>query len=98
MHGLLNVLYLCRDSGCSTWTLSESMGLEIAFMSLTLTTSLASPKSSLFEDSFRNHIKKFCIKLDLNFVAGYGKMPEYEHIFTDFLLSLAPGKYKKRSG
>lgn len=31
-------------------------------------------------------------------VAGYGKMPEYEHIFTDFLLSLGQGKYKKKSG
>ncbi|KAL5988343.1 Inositol-tetrakisphosphate 1-kinase 3 [Asimina triloba] len=27
----------------------------------------------------------------------YGKMPEYEHIFTDFLLSLVQSKYKKRS-
>ena len=27
---------------------------------------------------------------------GYGKMPEYEHIFTDFLLSLVQGKYIKR--
>lgn len=28
--------------------------------------------------------------------AGYGKMPKYEHIFTDFLLSLVQGKYIKR--
>jgi len=29
----------------------------------------------------------------LLFYAGYGKMPEYEHIFTDFLLSLVDRKY-----
>ncbi|GJN20267.1 hypothetical protein PR202_gb07622 [Eleusine coracana subsp. coracana] len=28
--------------------------------------------------------------------AGYGKMPGYEHIFTDFLLSLVQSKYKRR--
>ncbi|KAJ4962305.1 hypothetical protein NE237_022244 [Protea cynaroides] len=33
--------------------------------------------------------------IDINYFPGYGKMPEYEHIFTDFLLSLQ-GKYKKR--
>jgi hypothetical protein len=27
--------------------------------------------------------------------AGYGKMPGYEHIFTDFFLSLAQSKYKR---
>lgn len=27
--------------------------------------------------------------------AGYGKMPGYEHIFTDFLLSLVQSKYKR---
>ncbi|XP_047945327.1 inositol-tetrakisphosphate 1-kinase 3-like isoform X1 [Salvia hispanica] len=26
--------------------------------------------------------------IDINYFPGYGKMPEYEHIFTDFLLSL----------
>lgn len=31
-------------------------------------------------------------------MAGYGKMPEYEHIFTDFLLSLAESNYKRLSG
>ncbi|BFG19560.1 inositol-tetrakisphosphate 1-kinase 3 isoform X1 [Prunus yedoensis var. nudiflora] len=36
--------------------------------------------------------------IDINYFPGYGKMPEYEHIFTDFLLSLVPAKYKKRSG
>ncbi|XP_057794241.1 inositol-tetrakisphosphate 1-kinase 3-like isoform X1 [Salvia miltiorrhiza] len=30
--------------------------------------------------------------IDINYFPGYGKMPEYEHIFTDFLLSLAPSK------
>lgn len=29
--------------------------------------------------------------------AGYGKMPGYEHIFTDFLLSLVQSKLKRRS-
>lgn len=28
--------------------------------------------------------------------AGYGKMPGYEHVFTDFLLSLAEKDYKRR--
>ncbi|KAI9106588.1 hypothetical protein K1719_022116 [Acacia pycnantha] len=36
--------------------------------------------------------------IDINYFPGYGKMPEYEHIFTDFLLSLVPGKYKKNPG
>lgn len=36
--------------------------------------------------------------IDINYFPGYGKMPEYEHIFTDFLLSLAQSKYRKRSG
>ncbi|KAJ8640786.1 hypothetical protein MRB53_017480 [Persea americana] len=34
--------------------------------------------------------------IDINYFPGYGKMPEYEHIFTDFLLSLVQGKYIKR--
>ncbi|GAB4839255.1 Inositol-tetrakisphosphate 1-kinase 3 [Ancistrocladus abbreviatus] len=34
--------------------------------------------------------------IDINYFPGYGKMPEYEHIFTDFLLSLVDSKYKKR--
>jgi inositol-1,3,4-trisphosphate 5/6-kinase/inositol-tetrakisphosphate 1-kinase len=29
-------------------------------------------------------------------LAGYGKMPGYEHVFTDFLLSLAQKEYKRR--
>ncbi|XP_015934987.1 inositol-tetrakisphosphate 1-kinase 3 [Arachis duranensis] len=36
--------------------------------------------------------------IDINYFPGYGKMPEYEHIFTDFLLKLGNGKYKKKSG
>ncbi|KAI3491214.1 hypothetical protein L1887_44461 [Cichorium endivia] len=35
--------------------------------------------------------------IDINYFPGYGKMPEYEHIFTDFLLNLAKSKYKKRA-
>ncbi|XP_065881451.1 inositol-tetrakisphosphate 1-kinase 3 [Euphorbia lathyris] len=34
--------------------------------------------------------------IDINYFPGYGKMPEYEHIFTDFLLSLGQSQYKKR--
>ncbi|KAL1534243.1 Inositol-tetrakisphosphate 1-kinase 3 [Salvia divinorum] len=30
--------------------------------------------------------------IDINYFPGYGKMPEYEHIFTDFLLSLVESK------
>ncbi|KAK6938025.1 Inositol-tetrakisphosphate 1-kinase, N-terminal [Dillenia turbinata] len=33
--------------------------------------------------------------IDINYFPGYGKMPGYEHIFTDFLLSLVRIKYKK---
>ncbi|XAR52951.1 Inositol-tetrakisphosphate 1-kinase [Bertholletia excelsa] len=33
--------------------------------------------------------------IDINYFPGFGKMPEYEHIFTDFLLSLKQSKYKK---
>ncbi|XP_023546256.1 inositol-tetrakisphosphate 1-kinase 3-like isoform X1 [Cucurbita pepo subsp. pepo] len=35
--------------------------------------------------------------IDINYFPGYGKMPEYEHIFTDFLLGLVHSKYKKRT-
>ncbi|KAL9447017.1 hypothetical protein AB3S75_014645 [Citrus x aurantiifolia] len=35
--------------------------------------------------------------IDINYFPGYGKMPEYEHIFTDFLLSLTHSRYKKKS-
>ncbi|XP_073287189.1 inositol-tetrakisphosphate 1-kinase 4-like isoform X1 [Primulina huaijiensis] len=35
--------------------------------------------------------------IDINyFPAGYGKMPEYEHIFTDFVLGLVQNKHKQR--
>lgn len=30
--------------------------------------------------------------IDINYFPGYGKMPEYEHIFTDFLLTLVQNK------
>ncbi|CAN4092250.1 unnamed protein product [Withania somnifera] len=30
--------------------------------------------------------------IDINYFPGYGKMPEYEHIFTDFLLSVVKQK------
>ncbi|RLN15733.1 hypothetical protein C2845_PM02G32570 [Panicum miliaceum] len=32
--------------------------------------------------------------IDINYFPGFGKMPGYEHMFTDFLLSLAQSKYK----
>ncbi|XP_057425203.1 inositol-tetrakisphosphate 1-kinase 4 isoform X1 [Lotus japonicus] len=34
--------------------------------------------------------------IDINYFPGYGKMPEYEHVFTDFLLSLMQSKCKKK--
>ncbi|KQJ96196.1 inositol-tetrakisphosphate 1-kinase 1 [Brachypodium distachyon] len=34
--------------------------------------------------------------IDINYFPGYGKMPGYEHVFTDFLLSLVQSKYKRR--
>ncbi|KAJ3697641.1 hypothetical protein LUZ61_001346 [Rhynchospora tenuis] len=34
--------------------------------------------------------------IDINYFPGYGKMPGYEHIFTDFLLSLVKGEYRRR--
>uniref|UniRef100_R7W960 Inositol-tetrakisphosphate 1-kinase n=1 Tax=Aegilops tauschii TaxID=37682 RepID=R7W960_AEGTA len=37
--------------------------------------------------------------IDMNYFPGYGKMPGYEHVFTDFLLSLDQQKeYKRRLG
>ncbi|VAH94813.1 unnamed protein product [Triticum turgidum subsp. durum] len=37
--------------------------------------------------------------IDMNYFPGYGKMPGYEHVFTDFLLSLDQQKeYKRRPG
>ncbi|GKV19775.1 hypothetical protein SLEP1_g29994 [Rubroshorea leprosula] len=35
--------------------------------------------------------------IDINYFPGYGKMPDYEHIFTDFLLGFEQNKFKKRS-
>lgn len=32
--------------------------------------------------------------IDINYFPGYGKIPDYEHMFTDFLLSLVQSKYK----
>ncbi|XP_022019841.1 inositol-tetrakisphosphate 1-kinase 3 isoform X2 [Helianthus annuus] len=50
-------------------------------------------------DMIREHgTKNRFYVIDINYFPGYGKMPEYEHIFTDFLLNLAKSKYKKRSG
>ncbi|XP_051182320.1 inositol-tetrakisphosphate 1-kinase 2 isoform X5 [Lolium perenne] len=33
--------------------------------------------------------------IDINYFPGYGKMPGYEHIFTDFLQSLGQNNYKR---
>ncbi|KAK4438009.1 Inositol-tetrakisphosphate 1-kinase [Sesamum alatum] len=33
--------------------------------------------------------------IDINYFPGYGKMPEYEHIFTDFLLNLVQSEHKE---
>ncbi|XP_073019986.1 inositol-tetrakisphosphate 1-kinase 3-like isoform X1 [Primulina eburnea] len=44
-------------------------------------------------DIIREHGTEDCYYvIDINYFPGYGKMPEYEHIFTDFLLSLVQGK------
>ncbi|GKV26551.1 hypothetical protein SLEP1_g35835 [Rubroshorea leprosula] len=34
--------------------------------------------------------------IDINYFPGYGKMPDYENIFTDFLLSFVQSKCKKK--
>ncbi|XP_006606008.1 inositol-tetrakisphosphate 1-kinase 3 isoform X2 [Glycine max] len=34
--------------------------------------------------------------IDINYFPGYGKMPDYEHVFTDFLLSLVQSNCKKK--
>ncbi|XWS21342.1 hypothetical protein CRYUN_Cryun30bG0047300 [Craigia yunnanensis] len=41
--------------------------------------------------------KLTCAAIVCEKIAGYEKMPGYEHIFTDFLLSLVQSRYKKRS-
>ncbi|CAL9048011.1 unnamed protein product [Musa banksii] len=33
--------------------------------------------------------------IDINYFPGYSKMPGYEHIFTDFLLSVVQSKFKR---
>ncbi|CAN0920887.1 Inositol-tetrakisphosphate 1-kinase 2, partial [Linum grandiflorum] len=56
---------------------------------------------SLFNiDMIREHgSKDVFYVIDINYFPGYGKMPEYEHLFTDFLLSEAQSnKHKKRQG
>ncbi|XP_024403887.1 inositol-tetrakisphosphate 1-kinase 3 isoform X2 [Physcomitrium patens] len=35
--------------------------------------------------------------IDINYFPGFGKMPEYEKVFTDFLVDLAVNKSKKTS-
>ncbi|BBH09732.1 Inositol 1,3,4-trisphosphate 5/6-kinase family protein [Prunus dulcis] len=48
-------------------------------------------------DMIREHgTKDVFYVIDINYFPGYGKMPDYEHIFTDFLLSLVQSKHKKR--
>ncbi|KAK4757443.1 hypothetical protein SAY87_018744 [Trapa incisa] len=34
--------------------------------------------------------------IDINYFPGYGKVPDYQHVFTEFLLSLCPNKKKGR--
>ncbi|XVE49366.1 hypothetical protein DITRI_Ditri01bG0077800 [Diplodiscus trichospermus] len=34
--------------------------------------------------------------IDINYFPGYGKMPDYEYIFTDFLMSFVRSKYNKK--
>lgn len=48
-------------------------------------------------DIIREHgTKDLFYVIDINYFPGYGKMPEYEHIFTDFLVGLADSKYQKQ--
>ncbi|XP_050260306.1 inositol-tetrakisphosphate 1-kinase 3 isoform X7 [Quercus robur] len=35
--------------------------------------------------------------IDINYFPGYGKMPDYERVFTEFLLSLVQSKYKENT-
>lgn len=50
-------------------------------------------------DIIREHgTKDHYYVIDINYFPGYGKMPGYEHIFTDFLLSLVQGKHRKITG
>ncbi|CAN1284812.1 Inositol-tetrakisphosphate 1-kinase 2 [Linum perenne] len=44
-------------------------------------------------DMIREHgSKDVFYVIDINYFPGYGKMPDYEHLFTDFLLSEAQSK------
>ncbi|KAL8541635.1 hypothetical protein ACS0TY_002777 [Phlomoides rotata] len=43
----------------------------------------------------QNGAKDLYYVIDINYFPGYGKMPEYEHIFTDFLLNLMQSKCKQ---
>ncbi|XWS68156.1 hypothetical protein CRYUN_Cryun04dG0067200 [Craigia yunnanensis] len=48
-------------------------------------------------DMIREHgTRDIFYVIDINYFPGYGKMPDYQTIFTDFLLSFVQSKYKKR--
>ncbi|XP_039049926.1 inositol-tetrakisphosphate 1-kinase 3-like isoform X1 [Hibiscus syriacus] len=47
----------------------------------------------IWEHGTRDHF----YVIDINYFPGYGKMPGYEYIFTEFLLSLMQSRYKKIS-
>ncbi|KAI4298603.1 hypothetical protein L6164_032141 [Bauhinia variegata] len=48
-------------------------------------------------DMIREHgTKDVFYVIDINYFPGYAKMPDYEHVFTDFLLSLVQNKCKKK--
>ncbi|XP_061354473.1 inositol-tetrakisphosphate 1-kinase 4-like isoform X1 [Gastrolobium bilobum] len=50
-------------------------------------------------DMIREHgTKDVFYVIDINYFPGYGKMPDYEHVFIDFLLSLVQSKCKKKHG
>jgi hypothetical protein len=67
-------------------------------MSLTSTTSQVPycvyVSASTVDYLSATHIR-FLLKMLVFGLVGFGKMPGYEHIFTDFLLKLVPNKYKK---
>lgn len=47
-------------------------------------------------DMIREHgTRDLFYVIDINYFPGYGKMPGYEHIFTDFLLGFSDSKYRK---
>ncbi|XP_050146267.1 inositol-tetrakisphosphate 1-kinase 3-like isoform X3 [Malus sylvestris] len=47
-------------------------------------------------DMIREHgTKDVFYVIDINYFPGYGKMPDYEHMFTDFLLGLVQSKHKR---